>query len=263
MVGMETTNQRLPRRLLGIAIALSSSMAWSQNTAQVPPSNFEAAVITPADPASSDVWLVPESGGGLRAQNVVVWQLIKNAYYIRDEQLEGGPPWVKSDRYDIVARPGKSDFGVLETTSPAQAGSYLAQSRLRMQALLKDRFALTLRTEERAKRFYALKLSERGLRVRPAGNGEGGPVARMRNGQLSVTTDAKGIAALLTDVIGTTVVDETGLAGYYTVNLEWNPEAGDDSILAAVRDQIGLELELKTGPLAVFVIERIEKPSAN
>lgn len=102
-----------------------------------------------------------------------------------------------------------------------------------------------------------MKLSERGLKVRPAGSGEGGPVARMRNGQLSVTTDAKGIAALLTDVIGTTVVDETGFAGYYTVNLEWNPEAsGDESILAAVRDQIGLELELKTGSLAVFVIER-------
>jgi uncharacterized protein (TIGR03435 family) len=86
----------------------------------------------------------------------------------------------------------------------------------------------------------------------------------MRNGQLSVTTDAKGIAALLTDVIGTTVVDETGLAGYYAVNLEWNDEAaGDESIVAAVRDQIGLELELKTGPLAVFVIERIERPSGN
>ncbi|MCC6539240.1 MAG: TIGR03435 family protein [Bryobacterales bacterium] len=106
-----------------------------------------------------------------------------------------------------------------------------------------------------------MKLSESGLKVRPARN-EGGPVARMRNGQLSVTTDAKGIAALLTDAIGTTVVDETGLADYYTINLEWDPDAvGDAAILVAVKDQIGLELELKTGPLAVFVIERIEKPS--
>jgi uncharacterized protein (TIGR03435 family) len=67
---------------------------------------------------------------------------------------------------------------------------------------------------------------------------------------------------LLTDVIGTTVVDETGLGDYYTINLEWDPDAaGDAVILTAVRDQLGLELELKTGPLAVFVIERIEKPS--
>lgn len=254
---------RLPRRLLGVVFALQSSMAWPQNTVADQPSSFQGAVITPSDPASAEVWLIPETGGGLRAQNVIVWQLIKNAYYIRDEQLEGGPAWVRSDRYDIVARPGKSDLAPWRTASAAQAGSYLEKSRLRMQALLKDRFALTLRTEERAKQFYALKLSEKGLKVRPAGN-EGGPVARMRNGQLSVTTDAKGIAALLTDVIGTTVVDETGLAGYYTVNLEWDPDAaGDESILRAVSDQIGLELERKTGPLAVFVIERIERPSRN
>jgi uncharacterized protein (TIGR03435 family) len=116
----------------------------------------------------------------------------------------------------------------------------------------------------RAKRFYALKLSRRGLKVRPAGNGEGGPVARIRNGQLLATTDAKGIAALLSDVIGTTVVNGTGLAGYFTVYLEWNPEAaGEELLLATVRDRVGLKLELKTGPSAVFVIERIEGPSGN
>ncbi|MCC6539241.1 MAG: TIGR03435 family protein [Bryobacterales bacterium] len=144
---------RLPRRLLGVLFALHSSMAWSQSTVPGQPSNFEAAVITPSDPTSAEVWLVPEPDGGLRAQNVIAWQLIKNAYYIRNEQLEGGPAWVRSERYDIVARPAKSDLASWKTASPAQAGSVLAQSRLRMQALLRDRFALTLRTEERAKRF--------------------------------------------------------------------------------------------------------------
>lgn len=100
--------------------------------------------------------------------------------------------------------------------------------------------------------------------MRPAGNGEGGPIARIRNGQPLATTDAKGIAALLSDVIGTTVVDGTVLAGYFTVNLEGNPEAaGEQLILATVRDRVGLKLELKTGPSAVFVIERTARPSGN
>lgn len=251
----------VPVRLLG---ALVSSVVWSQDTAPSQSHQFEAAVITPSDPASADVWLIPEFGGGLRAQNVVAWQLIKNAYYIRDEQLEGGPAWIKSERYDIVASPGRSDLEGLKMATPAQAASSLAQHRLRMRTLLKDRFALTLRTEARTKRFYALKLSENGLKMRPAGAGDGGPVARMRDGHLSVTSDAKGIAALLTDLVGRPVIDETGLTGYYPVNLAWSPDAtSDEAINAALRDQVGLELESKNGSLPVFVVERIERPVTN
>jgi len=79
-----------------------------------------------------------------------------------------------------------------------------------------------------------------------------------------VTTDAKGIAALLTVLIRRPVIDETGLTGYCPVYLEWSPGAtSEEAIIAALKDRVGLELESKSGSLPVFVIERTERPIRN
>ncbi|MFN7919414.1 MAG: TIGR03435 family protein [Bryobacteraceae bacterium] len=255
---------KLVPMVLSSVVSFLSGLAWPQTVPIEQTHQFDSAVIKASDPTSSDVWLVPESGG-LRAQNVVVWQLIKAAYYVRDEQLVGGPAWVKSERYDILASPLEREALTLSgAMTPSQAGDYLARHRQRLQALLRDRFALSLKTESRVKRFYVLKQADGGVRMPLAGDRDGGPVARMRNGQLSVTTDAKGIASLLADVLGATVLDETGLTGQYRVNLEWSPEMEQAaSIAAAAKDQLGLELESRTGPLPVYVIDRIARPSEN
>jgi uncharacterized protein (TIGR03435 family) len=64
--------------------------------------------------------------------------------------------------------------------------------------------------------------------------------------------------------LGHTVLDKTGLTGFYDFTLEW--DAGDDaepSILAALRTQLGLKLTFERGPVEVLVIDSAEKPSAN
>jgi uncharacterized protein (TIGR03435 family) len=64
--------------------------------------------------------------------------------------------------------------------------------------------------------------------------------------------------------LGRTVIDKTGLTGFYDLTLEW--DAGEDagsSILDALRSQLGLKLSYEKAPVEVLVIDSAEKPSAN
>ena len=91
---------------------------------------------------------------------------------------------------------------------------------------------------------------------------------------------------LLSTALGRPVVDRTGLDGIYDLSLEWDdapileggvpreggvpgldaPVApGNDhgSIFTAIQDQLGLRLESERVPVAVIVVDRMEKPSPN
>src|SRR5215510_5728549 len=46
------------------------------------------------------------SGGRYTATNITLRFLIKSAYRILDEQLSGGPRWMDSDHFDVVASRG-------------------------------------------------------------------------------------------------------------------------------------------------------------
>jgi uncharacterized protein (TIGR03435 family) len=69
------------------------------------------------------------------------------------------------------------------------------------------------------------------------------------------------------------VVDKTGLRGKFDYNLNYSrtPSAAADNLadsapdfITAVRDQLGLRLESKKGPIDVLVIDHLEKaPTAN
>lgn len=252
-----------------MALLFTPGVLGAQVQAPQPEYRFEVAAIKPSDPHSEGVWLIPQSHGGFRAQNVVVWQLIKSAYYIRDQQLTGGPAWIKTDRYDIIATPEEPEAAPTGTAmSPVKVASHMARHRQRLQALLRDRFGLVLGNETRVQTFYTLRLAKTGNRMEVAGDRDGDPVARMRTGHLTMTTDTKGIAAMLTDIVGRPVIDETGLTGHYNVKLEWTPDNADSgegggSIFTAVKEQLGLQLESRKGPVPVFLIEKIERPTEN
>ena len=83
----------------------------------------------------------------------------------------------------------------------------------------------------------------------------------------------------LSQQVGRTVVNKTGLTGRYAIELRWAPdsavgpfgEAGasaladssDASLFTAVQEQLGLRLESGRGPVDFFVIDHVEKPSEN
>jgi uncharacterized protein (TIGR03435 family) len=62
------------------------------------------------------------------------------------------------------------------------------------------------------------------------------------------------------------VVDQTGLTGFFEVKLVWTPDdrpVPDDergpSVFAAVREQLGLKLESRNGPMEILVVDRAHK----
>jgi uncharacterized protein (TIGR03435 family) len=67
------------------------------------------------------------------------------------------------------------------------------------------------------------------------------------------------------------VVDETGLTGRFDFVLDYtgldprmSDPAGMPSIFKALRDQLGLKMESRKGPVEVLVIDRVEKmPTGN
>jgi uncharacterized protein (TIGR03435 family) len=82
------------------------------------------------------------------------------------------------------------------------------------------------------------------------------------------------------------VVNKTGIAGYFNIDLRWTlrtgsemevtdgREAGPDrrevgpavqrlTIFAALEQQLGLKLEAKRGPVEIVVIDHVERPSGN
>jgi uncharacterized protein (TIGR03435 family) len=75
------------------------------------------------------------------------------------------------------------------------------------------------------------------------------------------------LAATLQAWIGDTVVDATGLAGLYDLNLDFNVDESTSSegptVFEALQRQLGLKLEAGKGPVEVVVIDHVEKPSVD
>jgi uncharacterized protein (TIGR03435 family) len=204
-----------------------------------------------------------------------------------------GPEWVGTERFDV-------DATAASPSSPTQM-------RLMLQRLLADRFALKtsaqvqempvyfLRTARRdgqlgtqinkttvdcaairAERLRTGKDAERStdptaspvcssfMRARPTANG-----VALRY-QTSGTTTGE-LAAWLSPYVGRAVVDDTALAGEFTVDLTFAPSTGPSptpdapndalSIFTAIQEQLGLKLEPGRAAVEVMVIDSVERPT--
>jgi uncharacterized protein (TIGR03435 family) len=89
------------------------------------PLEFDAAAIKPPNPQGR-LLRSSISGGRLTVDSASLRTLIEDAYQILPLQLSGGPGWLDSEKWSIVAAGP-------ETATPAQV-------RLMLQKLLADRF---------------------------------------------------------------------------------------------------------------------------
>jgi uncharacterized protein (TIGR03435 family) len=232
----------------------------------------------------------PGGGGGFRAggrfqmKNVSVDILIRIAYrqgaQLLPSQIVGGPEWMRSDAYDIVA----TADGDLAAKTPAEL---LPVQPLLLQSLLEDRFRLKVHRETRELQRYALVRARKdrsiGPQLRPSGLDCSVDFTKcsIRVGAGTFTSGSTPIVALAnylaSTVVQTVVVDRTGLGGRYEIALEWTPDRavpanGDGaptvpsdkpSVFAALQEQLGLKLEPERGPVDVVVIDHIERPTEN
>jgi bla regulator protein BlaR1 len=257
---------------------------------------YEVASIRP-DKSGDPRFQIMSMSNGFTA-NTTLQALIRLAYGVEDNQISGAPKWVDSDKYEVEAKMDGATAAELDKLGDDQS----EPARLRMlQALLEDRFKLMLHRETKELPVYSLVVAKNGPKLQakpgePDGDGRTGPdgrpavgghFMRMGRGQLNGhSIGMKEIVRSLSQQLGRTVVDRTGLTGNYDFSLQWTPDEGQPSafkepvggqgpgnapppdssglsIFTAIQEQLGLKLESQKGPVEILVIDHAEKPSAN
>jgi uncharacterized protein (TIGR03435 family) len=267
-------------------LTLASLMVPALGNAQTQ-STFEAASIKP------DKECPGPYGRSLPGRIVMncysIQELVAFSWGLRNDQVVGQ---FFPDRYDIeatmdAATPINQIYGPL------------------LQALLEERFALRFHRDTRDLPIYYLIVGKGGVKMPPAKGdcvvspADGGPPLPASTGRPFVpvyfcnhpnsgargttrTVEGKGITmkalsdSLSRTELNRTVVDKTGLAGAFDVNLSWlndpsspsydglggaptsEPGAGP-SLFTALQEQLGLRVQAARGPVEVLVIDKMEK----
>jgi uncharacterized protein (TIGR03435 family) len=274
--------------------ALTAPRAATPSTPDTGTASFEVASVKPNKTGDQRVSIGLQPGGRFNASNVPLRMLLRQAYDIQKFQIVGGPEWLRSDRFDVVAKTPEGEYSA-------------NQMRPMLRALLAERFKLRAHHETREMPVYALMKARQdgslGPNITPAAvdcvavmqSRRGGPqpappqprqkidcglligVGRMNVGGMPMVSLARSLSSL----VGRTVMDKTGLTGGYDVELTYAPEGlgglpplpngvslpdGDPNaptIFTALREQLGLELESQHAPVDVLVIDSAEPPSEN
>jgi bla regulator protein blaR1 len=227
---------------------------------------FEVASIRPAAPGYGNSTSINTNESRLTTRNASLFSLITFAYGVQPYQIHGVPEWVREDRYDIAAK-----YETVEDRNVSRFNEEPRNERIRarLRNLLAERFQLKLREDTKELPIYALVQDRGGHKLKPAPNGPGSMNTNQNNGSGTLRGDgvpAKGLANALSGLVGRPVIDETGLTDLYLMEMKWSGESAADggpSIFTAVREQLGLKLESKKGPVTTYIIEQAEKPSEN
>jgi uncharacterized protein (TIGR03435 family) len=248
------------------ALVCSAAAGWI-NLGQSPPPaakarlEFEAVSIRPHDPAKPWVQFqyLPS---GFHVEGALPTLLILQAYQIRVWDITGGPSWITDDRFDITA---KADHPVSHD-----------EIREMMQTMLADRFQLQFHREMKAATVYALMVDKPGKLQRSADQTGLGTIRGL--GRLKFQGTRASIPELCQFIGNWTelrVIDKTSLDGFYDFTLAFIPPEGlyglppgvekpdYPDIFHAVKEQLGLKLESQKGEVEMFVIDHVEKPTAN
>jgi uncharacterized protein (TIGR03435 family) len=222
--------------------------------------SFEVATIRPHDADKSVV--VAQTAGRFDA-SLTLKYMIQVAYDVAPYQVSGGPPWIDKEVWDITAK------------AEGFAGEIpLEQLRPMLRELIRDRFQLRVKAGKQVLPYFALVVDRKGPRLRQSTDGasefhlERGPALSWKN------VSMKSFASWLDPWIqqDRVVSDETGLPGGFDLQLRWkgqpltpaplsDPEG--PTIFTALREQLGLRLESRRGPINTLVVEQAELPSGN
>ena len=280
---MSRLQATLERRLVAAAITCAVCVAVAPvheaaiGQAQSSEPTFEVASVKRRTSRSPQVGL-DISRGQVRATNVSLTLLIRQAYEVMDSQIVSAPAWTASDRFDVVAKApeGTTDIDAM---------------RAMLRSLLRDRFQLAARFDTREMPVYALVRAREdgrlGDMLRLSSDGCGGQTqpppgtfddwnpcgVMMRAGQMNIGSQPmKEIVRLLSSLVGRTILDVSGITGQVQMRLRYQPgglgaavpAAGADeapNVFTALQEQTGLRLEPRRAPARVLVIDRLEQPS--
>jgi uncharacterized protein (TIGR03435 family) len=229
--------------------------------------------------------------------------LMQNALGVLDDRILNEPSWVKSDRFDIETKVDPAD-------APKLKDLKMEQRWAMMLPVLEERFGLKFHRETRDLQVYTLVIAKGGAKLQtskqpdPATRAPGDPTPKAMMGRAMMRFSPQGMALeghrasmdslvqTISQQLGSTVVDKTGLTGTYDYTLNWMPERGagpmgagpmmrppdggapaggaepapaetGPQLFTALQDQLGLKLVAQKEPVEVYVIDHIDQPSPN
>jgi len=258
-------------------LALAVGFACSHPARAQAQSNleFEAATIKPFDPSHG--WAPGIKGGPGTSDpgriSIKSWLkgLLMTAYGVNSDRISG-PAWLDTN----------SQLYIVEAT--IRPGATKEQMAVMLQNLLKQRFQITLHRETRDVPLYELTVAGKGPQLKAyvegsfatGGRGMPGgadfPMEYVSGGVEHASANQATITQLIKYLslgLKRPVVDNTGLSGLYNYNLDYaldlSANADDVStasapdLITAVRQQLGMKLTAKKGPLEIIVIDGAEK----
>ncbi len=260
-----------------LVLAQASSGPTQASNASGDPA-FEVATIRPSNPNDVE-WGLGTRGNHFWAQNTTIIDLISFAYELHAKQIIGGPPWCRTEKFDVEAVPN------------FEGRPIRMQLQTMLGKLLADRFQLQVHTERQPLAVYALVVARGGVKFHKSdapSDARSGytfsdivPVTQMKVMRMTMPAFA---SALQRTVLDRPVVDETRLPDRYDFALQWTPDESQfiqfrgtgvvvpsgsgganapPGLFTAIENQLGLKLEAKKAMDDVVVIDRVEQPSAN
>jgi uncharacterized protein (TIGR03435 family) len=219
--------------MLGLlAIGVLTLSAVGQATTSQPSGSsaviarFQVATIKPSRPDESRT--MQYQGNRFATTDTPVVDLPKYAYGLQEQEMFGGPKWLKTQKFDLVGDP--------ET----QARPSSEEFKKMVQNLLSDRFHLAAYRESRDLSVYEIVSAKSGPNLNKSTKPPDClPVVGFSPGWLTVGNATIGDFAgfLQRYVSDRPVFDATGITGKYDLSLRWTPEdsqtegsrQGDDS----------------------------------
>jgi uncharacterized protein (TIGR03435 family) len=258
-------------RVIILAVALVPAVNAQSTAADDSPiagARFEVATIKPHNPDLPGFGIAI-TGLRLSAVNVSVSSLITFAYTLHPRQIVDGPGWIESERFDVAAEAAEGDEALM---------------RILVQRLLADRFHLAFHLSSKRLAVYQLSPANGGPRL---ANKPGDPHGRGTFGfhalgimEVHDATMAEFAGWMQRYVMDRPVIDQTGVSGRYTFQLNWKADEFQFTPIArslptapgsnelpdlytALDQQLGLKLKPTQAPVEVLAIDHLEKPSPN
>jgi uncharacterized protein (TIGR03435 family) len=237
----------------GTIVLLTSLLCISLATAQRP--SFEVASVKRFDASTSGQpnfsGFQDQPGGRFIVSGVTLKMLITYAYRVRDFQFVGGPDWMNTDQWEVIAK-------AEEGSVPSHRGKAFDPREqdtvaLMVQSLLEDRFQLKIHRETRELPVYDLLQGKDGAKLQlsadqsppqPAPPGEESSPQNGRRtpprGNVLMFAGPTGLVLLgnavtltvlgdsLTFPLGRAVLNHTNLKdGLYDFKLQWKPDVAE------------------------------------
>ena len=149
-----------------MAFVLTFAAAGAQDMGKRPA--FEVASVRPVDPKEGGaVGFLSQPGGRVQIGFASVKMLAFYAFDVQERYVVGGPEWVGTDRFNILAVPPE-DAESRTAKSPPMKATPSEEQRKMIESLLVERFGLKFHREMREMPVYLLERGSGKLGLNPA-----------------------------------------------------------------------------------------------